>query len=335
MDHAVVIADGEARRKRRGRRRRRYDDRRRRDRRRGHRVVRTREEVGAEAEDGERAQQRPKPARQMRLVVDDGLLVADHRSAHRCDLLDDAGRRRNDALLHDRLRRGLRVQEGRDFGGQLGRDGAARRQEADDLRQNVGDRGVDDGAAEAEPAGDAAENRRADRALELRTEQRRSVRMAEPRRHFRAETARFQSVDKAAETARRTRGERQHLPNQGSRIRAKPEAAGCVVNEGVEKSHWIAFPAGKFVRNLRGPSDDSGAFPVPSLNRGCRPQRSDLDAKRSAACQPGARGAPDHFQSPVARGDISNQARLIGLPSAPTEMTSACWRRSFSWIVST
>ena len=175
---------GAGARRRRRRRGRRLCDGRRRGRRRLGRVgdrlsrrdpVEGRPEIGEEGDDDQRGERRPKPTSDGRLALDG------------CRKNVDPFRRR---LL--RRRRGSWLREkSRDRGRNTGRNGAARRQKADDLRQRVSERGRHRALAEAKPARNAAKGSRAERAFDLAGGNGSGVRTTEPRPDLRGQRRRI------------------------------------------------------------------------------------------------------------------------------------------------
>jgi hypothetical protein len=126
-----------------------------------------------------------------------------------------------------RHRRGSRLREkSGDRGRNTRRNGAGRRQEADDFRQRVSERGRHRALAEAKPACNAANGSRAERAFDLACGNGSGVRTTEPRPDLRGQAAGFKSIEETAQASLRSRDHRQDFFDQRPSVDAKPETAG-------------------------------------------------------------------------------------------------------------
>ena len=126
-----------------------------------------------------------------------------------------------------RHRRGSRLREkSGDLRRNTGRNGAARRQEADDFRQRVSERGRHRALAEAKPACNAAKGSRAERAFDLAGGDGSGVRTTEPRPDLRGQAAGFELVEETAQASWRSRDHRQDFFDERPSVDAKPETAG-------------------------------------------------------------------------------------------------------------
>ena len=183
--------------------------------------VEGRPEIGEEGDDDQRGEPRPKPTLDGRLALDG------------CRKNVDPFRRR---LL--RRRRGSWLREkSSDRGRNTRRNGAARRQKADDLRQRVSERGRHCALAEAKPARHAAKGSRAERAFDLAGGNGSGVRTTEPRPDLRSHAAGFKSVEETAEASWRRRDHRQNFSDKCPSVDAKPETAGQIVDQRIERRH--------------------------------------------------------------------------------------------------
>jgi hypothetical protein len=128
-------------------------------------------------------------------------------------------------LLRHRRDARLREKSG-DFRRNTRRNGAARRQEADDFRQRVSERGRHCALAEAEPACNASKRSRAERPFDLAGGNGSRLRLAQPGGDFRGQAAGFKSIEETAQASLRSRDHRQDFFDKRPSVDAKPETAG-------------------------------------------------------------------------------------------------------------
>ena len=173
-------------------------------------AVEGRPEIGEDGDDGQRGERRPQP------TPDGGLVLCGDRKnidPLRRHLLSH----RRDARLREKscdLRRNTR------------RNGAARRQEANDFRQSVSERGCDDALREAEPTCDPGDGTCAQRPFDLAGGGGIHIRMADPRGDLRSEARGFELVEKTAQASRRGRDHRDDFADKQSSGSAKAKATG-------------------------------------------------------------------------------------------------------------
>ena len=229
-DEAVVIADRKARRQG-GHRDRRQHRRCPNHRRRRRRRLVAGQQIGAEAEQTQRANQRQKPTAHMRLIMQHvhrhwRNLFGARGNAWRHGLNDAGGGRR-------------RVEEAEHFTRQRGWHLAARGEHADQLRHGVAERSGGGRAGDAEAAGDATQRIAAKRGFDLLARERFGIAVAEPGCGRIAEAGAAELLDQAAEAARRAGDQMQRFTHERCGDAAEAEAASDVADKGVEECHCI------------------------------------------------------------------------------------------------